>query len=227
MSALGHYLEEEGLATLVLSLVREQSDKVAPPRTLWVPFELGRPLGEPENAQFQRAVLRSLFALLDEPSGPVSRDYNVEQPSLDSDAAWSAPDLAEAGSVDEELMQLTELHTQFMKRAGRTTALVSGLTLREAAAFVEGYPQASRPPSLENVSDLMRLRFAADDLKAHYLEAASVAGGRPATRQLGQWLWEETRLGAALTALMHRSVASDDEKLALVGGKFIVPVNYR
>ena len=92
-----------------------------------------------------------------------------------------------------------------MDRAGRTTATVSGLGLADALRYVEGYPDAARPPPMDGVSDLMRLRFAADDLKAHYLEAASVSGVRPSSRQLQDWLWGETKLGALLQAVREKS----------------------
>jgi hypothetical protein len=47
VSALGHYLEEEGIATVAISLIRPQTENTKPPRALWVPFELGRPFGPP------------------------------------------------------------------------------------------------------------------------------------------------------------------------------------
>ena len=43
VGATAHYLEEEGLATAGVSLVRENTERLRPPRFLWVPFELGRP----------------------------------------------------------------------------------------------------------------------------------------------------------------------------------------
>ena len=62
MSALGHYLESEGLATASISLIRLHTEKIRPPRALWVPFELGRPLGVPDDPAFQTRVLRALLA---------------------------------------------------------------------------------------------------------------------------------------------------------------------
>ena len=56
MSALGHYLEEEGIATVSISLIRPQTERTRPPRALWVPFELGRPLGPPSDPTVQRRV---------------------------------------------------------------------------------------------------------------------------------------------------------------------------
>ena len=57
MSALGHYLEEEGIATTQISLIREHTEAMKPPRALWVPFVLGRPFGVPNDAAFQRRVV--------------------------------------------------------------------------------------------------------------------------------------------------------------------------
>ena len=50
MSALAHMLEERGTPTTVIALARNQAEKTRPPRALFVPFQLGRPLGTPEDA---------------------------------------------------------------------------------------------------------------------------------------------------------------------------------
>ena len=41
------------MATTSISLIREQSEAVRPPRALWVPFALGRPLGSAADPDFQ------------------------------------------------------------------------------------------------------------------------------------------------------------------------------
>ncbi len=47
-----------------ISIVREYSEKVKPPRTIFVRWPFGHPLGEPFNVRQQQAVLaRSLCAL--------------------------------------------------------------------------------------------------------------------------------------------------------------------
>ena len=57
MGGLSIFFEEAGLSTTGISLIRINTEKVAPPRALWVPFELGRPLGAPSDPAFQRRVL--------------------------------------------------------------------------------------------------------------------------------------------------------------------------
>ncbi len=227
MSALAHFLEDEGVATAVISLVRYQSDAVGPPRALWVPFELGRPLGEPGDAAFQRNVLKAMFELFGEASGPVTHEYEVDAPNSLDDPEWHAPDLSGAATVSDELAALASLHEAFLTQAGRTTVGVSGLALDVAATFVESYPDGEPPPAMDGVSDVMRLRFAADDLKAHYLEAASAAGGRPSSQQLSDWLWKSTKLGEMLLGVHAKAVDHSDRKFQTVGGRFVVPTSYR
>ena len=72
---LARLLEEHGLATVTLSLVRVQAQAVVPPRCLHLNFPLGRPFGKPSDPEFQLRVLRAAFALLDRPSGPVLEDF--------------------------------------------------------------------------------------------------------------------------------------------------------
>ena len=75
MGALGHYLEAEGLATTQISLIREHTASIRPPRALWVPFMLGRPLGDPGEAEGQRSVLNAVLSLLERAEGPVLEDH--------------------------------------------------------------------------------------------------------------------------------------------------------
>ena len=65
MSALGHYLEEEGIATVAIALIRPQAENTKPPRALWVPFELGRPFCPPGDPAFQRRVILAALRLLE------------------------------------------------------------------------------------------------------------------------------------------------------------------
>ena len=64
MGALGRWLEEEGIATTQISLVREHTAAISPPRALWVSFIMGRPLGVPGDPAFQRCVLLAALRLI-------------------------------------------------------------------------------------------------------------------------------------------------------------------
>lgn len=69
-------IERAGIPTVTQVFLRDVAEKVRPPRALWVPFEHGYPLGEPNNEPLQHHVLKQTFALLERPGpGPVLVDY--------------------------------------------------------------------------------------------------------------------------------------------------------
>jgi hypothetical protein len=89
VSALGHYLEEEGIATVAISLIRPQTENTKPPRALWVPFELGRPFGPPNDPAFQKRVILAALRLLERADGPVIiDDFPDDDPRGQPDPAW-------------------------------------------------------------------------------------------------------------------------------------------
>src|SRR5450432_3530923 len=75
---MAHMLEERGLPTTVLALVLPQVEKTRPPRAVMTPFMLGRPLGEPSDAKFQRRVLLQALRLLERTDGPVILEHFPE-----------------------------------------------------------------------------------------------------------------------------------------------------
>ena len=46
---------------------------------------------------------------------------------------------------------------------------------------------------------------------------------KPSSRQLGDWLWNETAAGAAIHAVRVALQASEDERLKLIVSNFMVP----
>ncbi len=57
-------IEQSGIPTIGISLVREYTEKVKPPRTLFLDWPLGHPLGEPFNKKQHLAVLLKTFKKL-------------------------------------------------------------------------------------------------------------------------------------------------------------------
>lgn len=62
-------LEEAGIATAMVTLLPDVTEKVGAPRTLQVPFKLGRPCGEPFDSETRQKVVDQLVQLLTKPSG--------------------------------------------------------------------------------------------------------------------------------------------------------------
>ena len=63
MGGLAHVIEGEGIATTHISLIREHTERMKPPRALAVKFELGRPFGAPNLSDFLRSVLHECLGL--------------------------------------------------------------------------------------------------------------------------------------------------------------------
>src|SRR5262249_17424676 len=114
-----------------ISLVREHTEKVKPPRALYVPFPFGYAMGRPEDPQLQSRVLRAALDLLGEPAGPILRDFPDDaEPGDQPGAAAQASAVTRAASVpDDPAMETTQMrryHEQWLARSGGRTAL--GLT---------------------------------------------------------------------------------------------------
>ena len=240
MSGLGHILENEGLSTVSISLVREHTERIAPPRALWVPFEFGRPLGVPGDAGFQHRVLVAALNLLELESGPVIADYpeNVPDsaPSEDGEG-WVCPvhlqpPVADAGDealISALLTESAELRPWYdigLERRGRTTFGASGLDIAECGRFLgdflygDGGPATDRWPD-SRVGDILKIVLM--DVKTYYLEAALARPGRASSRELEDWFWGDTAAGRVFLALQRHCAASDDAFIATLGRQFIVP----
>jgi hypothetical protein len=68
-------LERTGITTVSVSLLREVAAVIKPPRTLFVPFPMGFPLGEPNNAELQHRVIAAALALLPRTDVPVLAEF--------------------------------------------------------------------------------------------------------------------------------------------------------
>lgn len=212
------FLEQEGIATTVIGLIRLHLEKIQPPRALWVPFELGRPLGSPNQPAFQHAVLQAALELLLNESGPVVlADFPHDEPGAVADNNWPAPTLP-AATMSEEVQQLQDLHQAAMQKFSRTTTGISGLDMATAAEYLRRFdsPEPMLNPH-QDISDLALMRFATDDIKAYYLEAASSTGGQPSSQQLLEWFWYHTLAAKTIRAIRANCLASDEPKRNLVG----------
>jgi hypothetical protein len=63
-------IEKTGIPTASVTLLREITERVAPPRALFVDFPLGYPLGVPKDAEFQSRIILAMLALLRESVPP-------------------------------------------------------------------------------------------------------------------------------------------------------------
>lgn len=80
-------IEAAGIPTIGISIVRSYSEKIQPPRTIFLRWPFGHPLGEPGAVRQQRAVLFEAFKAL----------YSITTPGaiIDLPFAWRRFDYAD------------------------------------------------------------------------------------------------------------------------------------
>jgi hypothetical protein len=214
--ALSYFLERSGLLTAGISLVREHAEAMQPPRSLWVPFPLGRPLGSPNDPDFQHRVLAAGLALLHRSKGPVLEDYPEDAPAIEADSAPACPvsfPPPEAGDtwrdrLTREYSSLEPWYELGRTRRGRTLVGVSEIPVRENLLRLADHLDSGQLPS----DDLVWLKRAIDDIRSFYLEALTAQPGTYDQNQVDQMVWSETRFGAALAELHQAFSAHPDFK---------------
>lgn len=77
MGLVQRVLEASGIPTVALSMIPDLTRAVGVSRLAGISYPMGRPLGQPHDADGQRAVLRSMLELLATAPGP---DTYVELP---------------------------------------------------------------------------------------------------------------------------------------------------
>ncbi|MBU4276785.1 MAG: hypothetical protein KMY53_01470 [Desulfarculus sp.] len=240
MGGLSHYLEREGLATTQISLIREHSEKIKPPRALWVPFELGRPLGVPNDPAFQKRVLLAALNLLEAPSGPVLVDFPEEAPVSTTQAGPLACPISlprKQTDLDsreglrqaflQEVIQMAVWHREAEKKRGRTTYGASGLDPQEAARLLAGFLVGELPANpMNNLSLASLVKLASEDIKALYMEAiTTLPGGLTDSASLTDWFFGQCVAGQVFLRLREVMSQSPDKETRLVGSRLLIPVS--
>jgi hypothetical protein len=236
---LAHFFEEEGLPTTQISLIRRHTEITKPPRALWVSFELGRPLGVPNDPDFQKHVLIAALKLLEAPSGPVLQDYPVDAPDSAGEIttlacpvnfSQSGVNLTETeqmcAAFKREIISLRPWYDMAAAKHGHTTVGVSGVDLDSIGDFLCSFLEGNVPENpREDIALAYTLNLVTDDLKAYYFEGITAQPGQelPSGRVLSDWFWDETVAGKVLLAIKDASRESEDALLRIVSSALIIP----
>ena len=198
---------------------------------MWVPFEMGRPFGAPNNPEFQTKVLKALLKTLDAESGPVLADFDEDAPLSTADTgeeqeAWACPielqapppqTEGDAAAMEQallrEISQLRPWYELSVEQRGRTTVGVSPLDIDGNARYITAFLGDEWPESpSEDMSQTVALKNAYEDMRAWYFEAVAAQPGKAAgtSNQVTDWFWHETTAGAVLKKLNEACRESDD-----------------
>jgi hypothetical protein len=221
---------------VVIALVPQHAQRIKPPRTLLVPFDLGRPLGVPEDAGFQHRVVSAALELLERVDGPVFQEYEEQAPERDdeSEEGWSCPVTFKKKGTDESIEQqlLSEIgllqpwYDKGRSERGYSSFGVSEMNLEEIvsflASFLEDRPASSVPLSNYSISDA--LKYAAEDLKAFHNESATSQPGRVTLSEVENWYWGETAAGRLVREIKNTCTDHTDPMVKIVAAFTLVPL---
>jgi hypothetical protein len=215
---LAHVFEAAGIATIVLSSVREMAVKGAPPRALHCEFPLGRPLGRPADPEFQHDVLARAFALLTATSGPVLVDHPDVIEADEQPVSCALPprfDPSLPPAVDEA-RGLRKAYDRSLARRGVSSVgravpadeVPHALGVLHAIAGGANWATAGIPGG--------NTIAVCHDIRTYYEEAALelVDGPPPGGRAMEDWFFDHTQAGK--TMLAARTAIRES------GGKFPV-----
>jgi hypothetical protein len=213
VGVLAHVFEAAGLATVGLSLVRGQAERVRAPRMLHCQFPLGRPLGRPCDPDFQHDVLRRALALLSRTDVPVLVDHpeviddEAEQPAACPLPARFDGDVAPAVS---EVRGLRAAYDRQLARTGRSLVGRVG-DADDIEELVARFVSIAQGAAYVDVGfDDHTVLAASQDIRAYYEEAAlALLDHVPAARQAESWFYQSTATGAVLRAARDALKAAD------------------
>jgi hypothetical protein len=124
----------------------------------------------------------------------------------------------------QEVDELASWYRIARERRGRTTALLSGLPVSQAAAYLFDFIENNElPPYRETITRGLALRLACEDLKAYYLEAVNAQPGQHAAQQAQAWFWRDTVAGSVFIKLREVCLTSADETVKQFGLGNLVP----
>jgi hypothetical protein len=209
---IARVLEERGLSTVSISLVREHTVKVKPPRAVWVPFPFGLAVGHRNDVAEQRAVLDLAFSTLTADRGPVLLDFTAAE-RLERAAPLQSSDVeidAHARTIDVA-GEVETTRGRWSPHAGLSG--VPAARFGELARFLAGYAAgevADYPARPADMPLLQFIRYGIEDLRVMYMETRMSERPGEASDDRQRWLLASTALGVLLRALRDRMDASAD-----------------
>ena len=212
-----------------------------PPRALYVPFELGRPFGTPNDPGLQRRVLIDALRLLERTDGPLIEDFEFSSADLkknsEDNEEWACPvNLAIPQNSLNDIQMLTRdirqevtllqpwYQASIKKFKGRR---LDGLTVYSPLEIIDFLVSFIKDPdiesSLSNQPIGCALKLTSDDLKYFYFQSAMARPTNISDNQLESWFYGETLARKLLINIRAICLRHDNEVLKLIGRTNFVP----
>ena len=213
------------MTTTGIVLIEEHAQRVKPPRMLAVPFFFGNALGEADNPEYQHRVLQATFDLLDRDQGPVLEQLPDDMvPDILMQGSETANESQEKGlNAADELTSLRAYYEQWVNAHAERTAVgastIPQRRFRGVVQFLEGYISGEESDMKERPQDStvpQFVRHCVNDLKAFYYEARMAQRPDGADRDIHDWFWSKTAMGALVMALAQRMRDDEDAETKAV-----------
>jgi hypothetical protein len=222
---LARIFEEAGMSTTGIVLIEEHAQRVKPPRMLAVPFFFGNALGEADDAEYQHKVLQHTFNLLDRNEGPVLESLPDDMiPDIIMQGSETTNESEEKGlNAADELTALRAYYEQWIKAHNDRTAVglstIPQRRFRGIVRFLEGYISGEETDMKERPAEFtvpQFVRYCVDDLKAFYYEARMVQRPDGADREIHEWFWSESAMGALFMSLAKKMRDDEDAEVQAI-----------
>jgi hypothetical protein len=205
-----------------------------------VPFELGRPLGVPNDADFQKRVLLTLLRLLERTDGPVLLDdYPIDAPETAEEMSILSCPIRFDNPIPEdsdpikgaflrEIQAMRPWYNMAKRKRDRTTLGGSGVDIDMLGEFIYSFIEGKEPDNpLQDVDLSVTLKMAVEDLKGYYVESVTAQPGQEnlSSKALKDWFWDNTNAGKVLLGLVETCSKSENEKLRMTGSYLLAPMD--
>ena len=226
MCGLAQIFESQGFSTVLIGFVKEHMEVIKPPRALWLNFPMGRPLGKPNDPEFQKKVIRVAFELLQKSPAPVLEDFPEIIPVKEGRMSYALPvnlvyKVNQLGDIDKltdevnkELSNLMPDYLKAIDNNGRTAAGASEMEISDFVPYISEFAKGNKPKSpRKGLPAIPLLKLVVEDLNAVYTETRIYKDKIDDLEMLGKWFWQETYAGKLLLAIEAVSLESDDQVL--------------
>lgn len=186
---------------MTIGSIREQIYNTAPPRGLFCDFPLGRPLGKPNDAAFQRRVIDRAFGLL-EAEAQVVEDFGE---SIEDDAtdmlmcplpARHDPD---AHPAIDEARGLRPAYDRAVRKYGNRAGAVRHLDADAVPDAIEAFIRVAEGTPWKEAGIPGVPARAAQDIRGYYeMAAMEIAGHTPAAWAGYRWYRDQTQTGGVI-----------------------------
>lgn len=201
VSTLAHIFESAGIATLTIGSIREQLYNTAPPRGLFCDFPLGRPMGKPNDPEFQHSVLLEAFDLLKSPSQVIKDFKEIIVDNTEENLVCSLPPRFDASvhpAVDEA-RGLRQAYDRAVKKLGNRAGAARTLKAEAIPDAINAFAKVAEGTPWKEAGIPGIPARVAQDIRGYYeMAAIEIAGHTPAAWAGYRWYRDQTAAGTVI-----------------------------